>query len=133
MILKRLAGIAVLLAAAGLILWRSTRAPASSPHDSVQNRSARRARVVLFADMREADEIPGCGEIIKAVRDAASRGIATRELDANRDAAKAREYKLFVAPSVLIFDATGQEIGRFQGESKDTIATLTRAINGVRD
>ncbi len=133
MILKRLAGVAVLLAAAGLILWRSTRAPASSPRDSVQHPSTRPARVVLFADLREADEIPGCGEIIKAVREAATRGVATRELDANRDAAKARDYKLLVAPSVLIFDTAGREVGRFEGESKDTIAGATRAINGLQD
>lgn len=128
---KRLAGIAVILAAAGLIIWRASRTNAPNSHDSAQHQSAHRPTVVLFADLREADEIPGCGEIIKAVRDAASRGIVTRELDANHDAAKAREYKVLVAPSLLIFDNTGKEIGRFEGESHDTIATATQAINGL--
>ena len=133
MIIKRLAGIAVLLAAAGLILWRTTRTAASNPHDSAQRQASLRPTVVLFADLREADEIPGCGEIIKAVRDAATRGIPTRELDTNHDAKKASEYKLLVAPSVVILDTTGREIGRFEGESRDTIASLTQAINRLHN
>lgn len=131
--MKRIAGIIVLLAAAGLILWRITRMPASNSHDSIQRQAARRSTVVLFADLREADEIPGCGEIIKAVRAAATRGIPTRELDANHDATKASEYKLLVAPSVVILDANGEEIGRFEGESRETIASLTRAIGSLHD
>ena len=133
MIMKRLAGIIILVAAAGLILWRSTRSPASIPDDSVKRQAASRSTVVLFADLREASEIPGCGEIIKAVRDAATRGILTRELDANHDAKKASGYKLLVAPSVVILDATGKEIGRFEGESRDTIASLAQAINSLHD
>ena len=133
MIAKRIAGIIVLLAAAGLIFWRTTRTPASNPHGSVQRQAARRPTLVLFADLSEADEIPGCGEIIKAVRDAATRGIPIRELDANHDAKKASEYKLLVAPSVLILDTAGKEIGRFEGESRDTITSLTRAINILHD
>lgn len=132
MIRKRLAGIAVLLAAAGLIVWRTTRAPIAPPQHFSQQ-PGRPARVVLFADLQEADEIPGCGQIIKAVRDAARRGIATRELDARHDAETARGYKLLVAPSVIIFDTTGKESRRFEGESADTIAAITRAVEGVRN
>ena len=132
MITKRLAGIVVLLAAAGLILWRTSKTTGPSPQDSIQRQPARQGTVVLFADLREADEIPGCGEIIKAVRDAAARGIRTRELDAHRDAEQAHGYKLLVAPSVLILDSAGKEIGRFEGESGDTIATATKAINALK-
>ena len=89
--------------------------------------SKKAPRVLLFADLREAEESCGCGEIIRAVRAAAARGVPTRE----NDDALAKQHHVTVQPSVIILDASGHETGRFEGESAETVKRLKAALDKI--
>jgi hypothetical protein len=85
-------------------------------------------RVFLFADLREADRSCGCGEVIRAVRAAAARGVPVRE----NDDAPAREHHVTVQPSVIIVDTAGRETARHEGESEMTIQALKKDLDAIR-
>lgn len=88
--------------------------------------------VLLFANLREADEACVCGDVIRAVRAAAARGVKTREVDTfNRDeAAKvSQKYRVIVSPTVLFLDDKGKEVSRLQGESQKILADVKAALN----
>jgi len=70
-----LAALLVFASAGALIVWREWHRPSAA---------AETPRVVLFADLGEADEDEGCGAIIRGVREAAARGVAVQEIDARR-------------------------------------------------
>ena len=82
------------------------------------------ARILLYADLGEADSECGCGEIIRAVRDASRHGVPTRE----NDDALGRELEVTVSPTVVILDAKGHEQARYEGESDATIARLLDSL-----
>lgn len=84
-------------------------------------------RVLLFADLREADESCGCGEIIRAVRGAAKRGVPVRE----NDAELGRAHHVTTRPSVIILDAQGRESARYEGESEETIEALQKDLDAL--
>ncbi len=81
-------------------------------------------KVVLVADFREADEECACGEIIRAVRAAQKKGIATEEIDPHKAPQLLKQYRVLTAPTVLILNADGKEAARFEGEDKKTAATI---------
>lgn len=81
-------------------------------------------RVLLFADLKEAEDSCGCGQIIRTVRSAQKRGIPTRE----NDEQLSKKYRVTTEPTVLIVGADGNEEYRFEGESKDTIQKLKAEI-----
>lgn len=90
------------------------------------------ATVVLVANLGEAEASCGCGQIIRAVRAAAARGVRTREIDArNRDdlVVAAQRYKVLVQPAVVMVDAADAEVRRYDGESKETVASLVADLD----
>ena len=87
--------------------------------------------VVLVADLGEADEKCGCGEIIQAVRAAAKRGVNTKEIDTRTSKDDAKKYRVLVVPSVVFLDASGNELRRYEGESGDGIKKLKADLDSV--
>ncbi|MCA2979411.1 MAG: hypothetical protein INH37_14125 [Myxococcaceae bacterium] len=117
-------GLVVIFALAGAVLAaKALREPApAAPTASAP--VAASAQVWLFADPAEADSSCGCGEVFRAVRAAAARGVALREVDPQKDQVAVREHKVTVTPTVLVLDGQGREIGRHEGESSEVLAAL---------
>lgn len=117
--MKRWLGLGILVVAIAAVLvlkWaRSSKAPALA--------SSGAPRVLLYADLGEIEE-HGCGDIIKAVRSAGDRGIATRE----NDAALGKLHRVTIEPTVVILGADGKEQARFEGESDTTIDAVRTAL-----
>ena len=120
---KRWGALAVFALAGGLISWREWQRRSAIVATPATTLSTSASRVVLYVDLREVDEAEGCGAIIRAVRQAKKRGIATEEIDA-RSAAPPARYRVLVAPAVLILDAAGHEVRRFEGESAKTVRAI---------
>lgn len=95
-------------------------APAPAPSAAVQ--------VLLFADPREADSSCGCGQVFRAVRAAASRGVAVREIDPQQASDLVRQHRVTVDPTLLVFDAQGNELGRHEGESSTVLAAIREEL-----
>ena len=85
--------------------------------------------MLLFANLGEADDACPCGDIIRAVRGASAKGMATRE----NDDALGHEYKVTVEPTVIILDTSGHEQVRFEGESKATRDKLVAELSKITD
>lgn len=117
-------GLVVIFALAGAVLAAKTcRAPApAAPTASAP--AAASAQVVLFADPAEAESSCGCGEVFRAVRAAAARGVTLREVDPQKDPAAVREHRVTVTPTVLVLDGLGHEVRRHEGESTEALAAL---------
>lgn len=86
---------------------------------SAEPSAAPASSVVLVANMEEADEECTCGEIIRAVRAASKRGVATREIDTRAGGDEAKKYRALVVPTVVMLDARGNELRRYEGEGSD--------------
>jgi hypothetical protein len=80
--------------------------------------------VLLIADPRQAEEACGCAEIFRLIRAAGSRGLPVREIAPAANGAAVREYRVVVSPTVLILDAGGAEVGRYEGEDGRTIEAI---------
>lgn len=118
--MKRWLGLGVLVVAiATVLVVKLTRTASEAP----PRVSSLAPRVLLYADLGEIDE-HGCGDIIKAVRAAGTRGIATRE----NDAALGKQHHVTIEPTVVILDADGKEQARFEGESDATIDAVRTAL-----
>jgi len=105
--------------------------PASSTSAGSLEPIAADTTVLLYANMGEADEDCACGQIIRSVRAAASKGVKVREIDARdkyKKAATSKQYRIMVAPAVLFLDTTGKVTRRFEGESSDTLKALDSAL-----
>lgn len=124
--LRLIWALVVLALAGGLVAWREahrsrTTAPAPSPTGAT--------RVVLFVDLGEVCAGEGCGAIIRAVRDAQQRGVATEEVDARDPGDRAKRYRLLVAPAVVVLDGSGRELKRFEGESPETVSAIRAELD----
>lgn len=81
--------------------------------------------ILLVADLSEANETNDvCADIIHAVRDAAQRGIPVKEVIPDSGPELLKRYHILSAPTVVILDGKGNEVARFEGESKDTLAAI---------
>ena len=120
---KRWGALVVFALAGGLIGWREWQRPSAAAATLATVPSTSASRVVLYVDLGEVDEAEGCGAIIRAVRQAKKRGVATEEIDA-RSAEPPARYRVLVAPAVLILDAAGHEVRRFEGESAKTVRAI---------
>ncbi len=91
--------------------------------------------VLLVADLREANEKDDrCAEIIQAVRETSRRGVHVAELSPDSKSDLLHRYHVLTVPTVLLFDETGKEIGRFEGEDAATlkaIKTRLAALSGT--
>lgn len=78
-------------------------------------------RVLLYADLSEADSSCACGELIRTVRSARSRGVTVQELDAREAGSAVKEHRLLVSPTVVFLAPDGAEQGRFEGEGAEAL------------
>lgn len=125
--LRVVAAFLVVAAAAAVVAWREVARP-NAPDSTA---ASAKPRVVLFADLSEEDEEAGCGAIIRAVREAATRGVVTKEIDARAPGDGAKKYRLLVAPAIIIFDTDGREQRRFEGETPDTVKAIGAELERV--
>lgn len=110
---------AIFVAAGTIIAYKQIKAPiASSPIPSEM------AFVVLVADLSEADDKCACGDIIRAVRAAQKKGIATQEFTPDSKSELLKRYHILTAPTVLFLDKNGKEVARYEGEDKKTVAAI---------
>lgn len=128
-----IAAVVVALAAAVIIFYKETRAhpssgalPGVAPGASspAQAEPVAAGSVLLIADPDEAGDACGCGQIIRLVRDAGTRGVAVRELAPGSDVSLERQYGVTVSPTVLFLDSTGHVVARHEGEGSETIAAI---------
>lgn len=119
-----IAAAAVIVAAAGLVVYKEASRSASPPTEAATDAATvtDAPRVVLVADPREAESSCGCGEIIRMVRSARTRGVAVTEVAPG--SSRSREYHATVNPTVLFLDGAGAVVTRYEGEAPDTIAQL---------
>lgn len=81
-------------------------------------------RVLLVADLSEADSADACAEIIHSVRAARERGILVQELSPDSKSEMLRRYRVLTVPTVLILDRSGQIVLRFEGEDRRTVTAI---------
>ena len=84
--------------------------------------------VLLFADAGEAESACGCGQIIRLVREAGARGVVVREVAPGSDASLEREYRVTVAPTVLMLDSKGRVVARHEGEGPEAIEAIRSGL-----
>ena len=115
-------GMTMLVAIAAIGGCKRPSANKPVPETAVPN-AAPVASVLLFADLSEAEDSCGCGEIIRAVRDARARGIATTEIDTGKGDPSdlAKRHRVLVSPAVLFLSEDGREVHRYEGESSDVV------------
>ncbi len=85
--------------------------------------------LIMVADPAEADSKCGCGEIIRAVRAAAAKGVAVRESAPGSDPSLEKKYGISVTPTVLLLDRAGAVTTRFEGEDGATLSSLHAALD----
>lgn len=89
--------------------------------------------VILIADLREADSPNDtCAGIIRAVREARSKGVSVTELMPNSDSALLKKHPVVVAPTVLVLDKDGRELNRFEGESVATLDAIRDKLSQLQ-
>lgn len=113
--------------ALGLIAYKTTRAPL--PNSALAPTSTAAPVVVLIADLTEAENSCGCGEIIRSVRAAASKGVSTREMAPGADPGLEKRYEVKVSPTVLFIRADGTVRARHEGEDADTLDAIRRDLD----
>ncbi len=130
---QRAVGLVALVAAiVGVVSYKSQAlAGDAQPKTAAVGGASKQApspRVVLVADLREAEEECGCGQIIRMVRAAAQKGVAVREVDPQKDPEAARQYGVTVAPAVVLLDEKGQVSQRLVGEDSETREAIRQAL-----
>jgi len=81
--------------------------------------------VVLVADLREADDPHDrCADIIRAVREASKRGVHVAELTPDSKSDLLKNHHILTFPTVLLLDASGKEVERFEGEDIATVSAI---------
>lgn len=81
-------------------------------------------RVLLVADLSEADSADPCAEIIHSARSARERGVQVLELSPDSKSEMLRRYRVLTIPTVLILDRNGQVVSRFEGEDRKTVSAV---------
>lgn len=123
---KLIGAVIVLTLAGALVAWREAHRGRATPDAPSPTGST---RVVLFVDLGEVGEEEGCGGIIRAVRDARKRGVATEEVDTRDPGDRAKLYRLLAAPAVVVLDGRGRELKRLEGESPETIRAIRAELD----
>ncbi len=126
---RHVAVIAIFAAAAVIIGYKHLR---NTPAQSTLN-VAVSPRVVLVADLSEAEEKCACGEIIRAVRAAQQKGLTTQEFTADSKSEVLKRYRILTAPTVLFLDAKGKEIARYEGEDKRTVEEIRSQLKRMTE
>ncbi len=135
----RIGTASVTVAALALVLtkqpWRPRAANAQRPdvRPGTHALAAAATSIVLVADPREADAPCGCGDIIRAVRAAAARGVSVREVAPGTAPELTRRYRVLVMPTVLVLGPRGEESARFEGESSATVEALRARLRALSE
>ena len=115
-----------LVLAAGLIAFKPRIVPQSDKAPSPP-------AVILVADFREADAPNDtCASIIRAVREARSKGVSVTELMPSSDSALLRKHPVVVVPTVVFVDKDGRELSRFEGESVATLDAIRAKLSQLQ-
>ena len=130
--MKRWLGVLAVAAIAASIVVLNPRRPGTPPPDPSKSAalgspgaSAHAGpSLLLIADLAEAGESCGCGEIIRMVRGAAGHGMAVREVAPGAEPDLERKYRVTVSPTVLWLDNAGREVLRHEGESPAVVDSL---------
>lgn len=126
----QIAGALLLLAVVALLIgWKLAHRDDSTPIASIAPEDA---RVLLFADPREAEATCGCGLIYRAVREAGANGVPVREVDPERELEIVQRHRVHVAPTVVILDENGREVRRHEGEAGETITAIRADLARLR-
>ena len=112
--------IVVFLIAAAIVAYRT-----STKHSVLLDG---KPRIVLVADLGEADSADPCTEIIRTVRAARDRGIRVQELNSDSKSDILHRYHVLTIPTVLILDDSGQVVSRFEGEDQDTVVAIRTQV-----
>lgn len=119
----KLSAIVVLLVAIGIIAYKvsTKRAVVATP--------AGLPRIVLVADLSEADSADACAEIIRSVRAARDRGVSVEEVNADSKSELLHRYRILTIPTVLILDDSGRVASRFEGEDQPTVLAVRNQLS----
>lgn len=85
-------------------------------------------RVLLVADLSEADSADACADIIRSVRATRQRGIPVQELTPDSKSEMLRRYHVLTIPTVLIIDRSGEVVSRFEGEDHQTVTAVREQL-----
>ena len=90
-------------------------------------------RVLLVADLGEAGSGgDACAQIIHDVRAARARGVTVQELEPNSKSALLTRYHVLTIPTVLILDPKGDVVSRYEGEGRDTVASVRSQLEHLQ-
>jgi hypothetical protein len=118
--------------ATGVLLAKQLRGPQpASPAGNAVASAGSTALVLLFANPAEAESSCGCGEVFRAVRAAAARGVSVREVDPAQNRDLMKQHRVLVEPTVLVLDEQGRERRRHEGESSDVLAAIRTDLDGL--
>ena len=114
--------LAVVVIVIGIAAYKrhTTHAAATSENDP--------PRVLLVADLSEADSADACADIIRSVRATRQRGIPAQELTPDSKSEMLRRYRVLTIPTVLIIDRSGEVVSRFEGEDQQTVTAVREQL-----
>lgn len=100
-------------------------APAAASAATAAAPATARSSVLLFADLREADEEKDrCGIIIRSVRATRQHGVNVTEYDSGASPDVRKQHRVVVEPTVIVLDAAGREVARHEGEDDATMQAI---------
>lgn len=111
------------IAAVALVAIGITAYKVHTKHATISG-AERLPRVLLVADLSEADSADACAEIIHSVRAARDRGVPVQELSPDSKSEMLHRYRVLTVPTVLIFDGSGRVVLRFEGEDRQTVVAV---------
>jgi hypothetical protein len=75
----------------------------------------------------------GCAVMVRAVRQAAKRGVAVAEVAPNSNSDLLRRYHVLSVPTALLLDKTSKEITRFEGEDVATVKAVQNRVAALSE
>lgn len=124
----------VVIAAAGILIYKRHRSSREASPPVTQSASSTKPDIILVADLREADQSgDNCAEIIRLVREAGRRGVKVEELPLDSDSPLLKQYHILTNPTVLIFDHEGKVAAQFEGESSSTIKEIRNRLASLSE
>ncbi len=106
--------------------------PAASKTSQRTSEDGTGLSLLLIADPRQANELDGCGAIVRMVRAAAARGVPVREISPEAEPSLVSRYHIVVLPSVLLLE-NGSARRMYEGESPETVESIRAEIGALED
>lgn len=118
--------IAVALVAVVIVITKTRVGQETPPNGSLP-------RVLLVADLSEADEEgDACAQIIQAVRAVGKRGVSVQEFNPDSKSPLIARYRILSIPTVLVLDQKGEVMSRYEGESRQTLASIRSELEHLK-